>query len=201
MYIDWYYIALVLPAVLLSVIASAFVNSTFKKYSNVRNKSAITGAEAARMVLQSKGIYNVSVQRISGDLTDHFNPKTNTVYLSDSVFSSATPAAVGVAAHEAGHAVQHAENYVPVKIRTALVPVTNFGASISTILLALGLILSYYGSIFIILAYIGVALFGLSTIFQLVTLPTEFNASKRAMTALCDSGYFQMMSYLLPEKY
>lgn len=190
MYIDWYYIALVLPAVLLSLIASAFVNSTFKKYSNIVSKSGVTGAEAARMVLQSKGVYNVSVQPISGDLTDHFNPKTNTIYLSEPVYNSSTSAAVGVAAHEAGHAVQHHENYLPVKIRTAIVPVTNFGASISTILLLLGLGLSYYGANLIFLAYLGVALFGLSTIFQLVTLPTEFNASKRAMIALRDSGHF-----------
>lgn len=190
MYIDWYYIALVLPAVLLSMIASAFVNSTFKKYSKIKNISGVTGAEAARMVLASKGIYNVMIQPISGDLTDHYNPKTNIIYLSESVYNSATPSAVGVAAHEAGHAVQHAENYLPVKIRTAIVPITNFGASISTILLVLGLILSYYGSVFIVFAYLGVALFGLTTVFQLVTLPTEFNASKRAMIALRDSGHF-----------
>lgn len=190
MYIDWYYIALVLPAVLLSMVASAFVNSTFKKYSKIKNISGVTGAEAARMVLASKGIYNVSIRPITGDLTDHFNPKTNTIYLSETVYNSTTPAAVGVAAHEAGHAVQHSENYLPVKIRTAIVPITNFGASISTVLLVLGLILSYYGSVFIVFAYLGVALFGLTTVFQLVTLPTEFNASKRAMIALRESGYF-----------
>ena len=188
MYIDWYYIVLVLPAVILSLIASRFVNSTFDKYSKIRNVSGITGAEAARMVLMSKGIRNISVQPISGNLTDHFNPKTNIIYLSETVYNSSTPAAVGVAAHEAGHAVQHAGNYLPIKIRTAIVPITNFGARISPILLLLGLFLSYYGSVFITIAYIGVAMFALSTVFQLVTLPTEFDASKRAITALRESG-------------
>lgn len=188
MYIDWYYIVLVLPAVILSLIASRFVNSTFDKYSKTRNVSGITGAEAARMVLMSKGIRNISVQPISGNLTDHFNPKTNIIYLSETVYNSSTPAAVGVAAHEAGHAVQHAQNYLPIKIRTAIVPITNFGARISPILLLLGLFLSYYGSVFITIAYIGVAMFALSTVFQLVTLPTEFDASKRAITALRESG-------------
>lgn len=188
MYIDWYYIVLVLPAVILSLIASRFVNSTFDKYSKIRNVSGITGAEAARMVLMSKGIRNISVQPISGNLTDHFNPKTNIIYLSETVYNSSTPAAVGVAAHEAGHAVQHAGNYLPIKIRTAIVPITNFGARISPILLLLGLFLSYYGSVFITIAYIGVAMFALSTVFQLVTLPTEFDASKRAIIALRESG-------------
>ena len=173
---------------ILSLIASRFVNSTFDKYSKIRNVSGITGAEAARMVLMSKGIRNISVQPISGNLTDHFNPKTNIIYLSETVYNSSTPAAVGVAAHEAGHAVQHAGNYLPIKIRTAIVPITNFGARISPILLLLGLFLSYYGSVFITIAYIGVAMFALSTVFQLVTLPTEFDASKRAITALRESG-------------
>lgn len=190
MYFDWTYFVLVLPAVILSMIASSFVNSTFKKYSKTINKSGITGAQAARMVLDSKGLRNVAVQPFPGELTDHYDPKTNIIYLSEAVFNSATPAAVGVAAHEAGHAVQHAENYIPVKIRSAIVPVTNFGAKLSPILLIIGLALSYYGSMFISLAYLGVALFGLSTVFQLVTLPTEFNASKRAMDSLKQSGYF-----------
>lgn len=190
MYIDWYYIVLVLPAIIFSMIASSFVESTFKKYSSKKNLSGITGSQAARIVLNSKGLYNVQINMISGNLTDHYNPKTNVIYLSESVYNSATSAAVGVAAHEAGHAVQHAENYLPVKIRSAIVPITNFGARVSPFLLMIGLALTYYGDAFILLAYLGVALFGLSTVFQLVTLPTEFNASKRAMDSLRNCGHF-----------
>ena len=128
---DYWYIVLVMPAVILSLIASVRVNSTFKQYSRVRSQRGITGAEAARRVLDSNGLYSVKIERVRGNLTDHFNPKNNTIYLSDSVHDSPSTAAIGVAAHEAGHAVQHAVGYTPIKIRAAIIPVTNFASRLS----------------------------------------------------------------------
>ena len=182
------YIILVLPFVILSMIASSSVNSTFKKYSNVFSLRGLTGAEAARRVLEDNGVLDVNIERVSGHLTDHYDPKTNVIRLSDSVYDSTSVAAIGVACHEAGHAVQHAENYAPVKIRTALVPITNIGSKLSIPLIFIGIALSYLGSFYSMIAYIGVALFGLSVIFQLVTLPTEFNASRRAINAVSNNG-------------
>ena len=183
---DYWYIVLVMPAVILSLIASVRVNSTFKQYSRVRSQRGITGAEAARRVLDSNGLYSVKIERVRGNLTDHFNPKNNTIYLSDSVHDSPSTAAIGVAAHEAGHAVQHAVGYTPIKIRAAIIPVTNFASRLSLPLILLGLLLSASG--LIALAYLGVACFAMSTVFQLVTLPTEFNASRRALDAISSSG-------------
>ena len=183
---DYWYIVLVMPAVILSLIASVRVNSTFKQYSKVRSQRGITGAEAARRVLDSNGLYSVKIERVRGNLTDHFNPKNNTIYLSDSVHDSPSTAAIGVAAHEAGHAVQHAVGYTPIKIRAAIIPVTNFASRLSLPLILLGLLLSASG--LIALAYLGVACFAMSTVFQLVTLPTEFNASRRALDAISSSG-------------
>lgn len=182
---DYWYIVLVMPAVIFSIIASISVNSTFKKYSKKRSSRGITGAEAARRVLDANGLYSVKVERVRGDLTDHYDPRNNTIYLSESVHDSPSTAAIGVAAHEAGHAVQHAKEYLPIKIRAAIIPITNFASSLSLPLILLGLVLE--GSGLLILAYIGVACFGMSTVFQLVTLPTEFNASRRAINAL--EGY------------
>ena len=182
---DYWYIVLVMPAVIFSIIASISVNSTFKKYSKKRSSRGITGAEAARRVLDANGLYSVKVERVRGDLTDHYDPRNNTIYLSESVHDSPSTAAIGVAAHEAGHAVQHAKEYLPIKIRSAIIPITNFASSLSLPLILLGLVLE--GSGLLILAYIGVACFGMSTVFQLVTLPTEFNASRRAINAL--EGY------------
>lgn len=190
MYFDWYYLVLVVPAVILAFACNGLVNSTVKKYSQMGIGSGITGAQAAKMVLSSKGIYNVIVQPIAGNLNDHYNPKTNTIYLSENVYNASTPSAVGIAAHEAGHAIQYSEDYLPIKIRSAIVPITNFGSSISPVFLFLGLILSYYARPLIFLAYIGIALFGFSTVFQLITLPTEFNASRRAMDCLTKSLKF-----------
>lgn len=187
-YVDWTYIILVLPFVILSMIASSSVNSTFKKYSNVFSLRGLTGAEAARRVLEDNGVLDVNIERVSGHLTDHYDPKTNVIRLSDSVYDSTSVAAIGVACHEAGHAVQHAENYAPVKIRTAIVPITNIGSKLSIPLIFIGIALSYLGSFYSMIAYIGVALFGLSVIFQLVTLPTEFNASRRAINAVSNNG-------------
>lgn len=183
-YVDYTYIILVLPAVIFSLWASSRVNSTFKKYSKEHNMRGITGAQAARTVLDSNGLHNVAIEQISGDLTDHYDPKTNVIRLSDSVYNSTSTAAIGVACHEAGHAVQHAENYAPVKIRTAIVPITNIGSKLSMPLIILGIVLSGFGSIFIQLAYLGVICFSACVVFQLVTLPTEFNASNRALKAI-----------------
>lgn len=191
MYIDWTYIVLVLPAVLFAMWASARVNSTFSKYKNSYNSRRITGAQAARWVLDRNGLSNVRIEHISGSLTDHYDPSTNVVRLSDDVYDSTSTVAIGVACHEVGHAIQHATNYAPVKIRTAIVPITNFGAKLSMPLIIGGLILSSFGEIFVILAYIGVACFGLSTVFQLVTLPTEFNASRRALTTIEETNLLQ----------
>ena len=187
-YIDWTYIVLVLPAVIFSMWASNRVNSTFKRYSGYYIRSGMTGHDAARMILDANGLYNVRIERVSGNLTDHYDPRTNVVRLSDSVYNSATAAAVGVAAHECGHAVQHAVGYVPIKIRSAIVPITNFGSKISIPLIMLGIIFSYTSEFFINIAYLGVAIFGLSALFQLVTLPTEYNASRRAVKALDSCG-------------
>ena len=187
-YIDWSYIILVMPFVILSMLASAKVNSSFKKYSEVYSRRGLTAAEAARKVLQDNGVLGVNIERVRGHLTDHFDPKSNTIRLSENVYDSTSVASIGVACHEAGHAVQHAVGYLPVKIRTAIVPITNIGSKLSIPLVLLGIILSSFGSQYSIIAYIGVALFALCVIFQLVTLPTEFNASRRALRAITDGG-------------
>ncbi|MBQ1183762.1 MAG: zinc metallopeptidase [Clostridia bacterium] len=177
-----------MPFVILSMLASAKVNSSFKKYSEVYSRRGLTAAEAARKVLQDNGVLGVNIERVRGHLTDHFDPKSNTIRLSENVYDSTSVASIGVACHEAGHAVQHAVGYLPVKIRTAIVPITNIGSKLSIPLVLLGIILSSFGSQYSIIAYIGVALFALCVIFQLVTLPTEFNASRRALRAITDGG-------------
>lgn len=187
-YIDWTYIILVMPAVIFSLWASSRVNGTFEKYSKQNSMRRMTGAEAAERVLRANGIYDVKIERVAGNLTDHYDPKANVIRLSDVVYDSVSTAAIGVAAHEAGHAVQHAQNYAPVKIRTAIVPITNIGSKLSIPLIFLGILLSYMGEIFALVAYAGVAAFGLCVLFQLVTLPTEFNASKRALVAIEQCG-------------
>ncbi|MDD6643282.1 MAG: zinc metallopeptidase [Faecousia sp.] len=184
--VDIYYILLVLPAMLFSLWASARVNSTFKRYSQVRNSRGMTGADAARAVLAANGVTGVRIERVSGNLTDHYDPRDNVIRLSDSVYDAATPAAVGVAAHEAGHAVQYATNYAPIKIRAAIVNVTNIGSKLSIPLIVIGLLLmsirslAAYSDFFYYVALFGVLCFGLCVVFQLVTLPTEYNASRRA---------------------
>ena len=183
---DYWYIVLVMPAVLFSIFASIKVNTTFKKYSKVRSSRGITGAEAARRVLAANGLYSVKIERVRGDLTDHYDPRNNTIYLSETVYDNPSAAAIGVASHEAGHAVQHAVGYVPIKIRAAIIPATRFGSMLAFPLILLGLFLEASGMIY--LAYLGVACFGLSTLFQLVTLPTEFNASRRALESIESCG-------------
>lgn len=187
-YIDPLYIILVMPAVVLSIIASTMVNSTFNKYAKARSRRGLTGADAARRVLDANGLYHVKIERIRGNLTDHYDPRTNVIRLSDSTYDNPSTAAIGVAAHEAGHAVQHAVGYFPIKVRSAIIPATNLGAKLTVPLVLLGIFLSYFGQQFIYLAYAGVICFSLSTLFQLVTLPTEFNASRRALVALDQYG-------------
>ena len=181
---DWTYLVLVLPCILLSLWASANVNATFKKYTKQLSIRRITGAQAAMRVLSANGVSGVRIERVSGNLTDHFDPKTNVIRLSDSVYDATSVAAIGVAAHEAGHAVQYAESYGPIKLRAAIIPVTNFGSKLAMPLILLGLLLSFMGNLSYTLVYIGIACFGLSLVFQLVTLPVEFNASRRAMEAI-----------------
>lgn len=191
--IDWTYIILVVPTLIFTLWASAHVRNTFQKFSKVRNSRGLTGAQAAYAVLRANGITDVRIERIAGDLTDHYDPKTNVIRLSDSVYDAPTPAAVGVAAHEAGHAVQYAQNYLPVKIRSAIVNVTNIGSKLSLPLVIIGILmmsirsLARFSQFFYYIAVIGVLLYGLCVVFQLVTLPTEFNASRRALRAI-DGG-------------
>ena len=185
---DMTYLVLVLPCILLSLWASSNVNSTFKKYSKQFSSRRITGAEAARRVLAANGVHGVRIDRVSGNLTDHYDPKTNVIRLSDSVYDNTSTAAIGVACHEAGHAVQYAENYAPIKVRAAIIPLTNFGSKIAMPLILAGILMTFLGSFSDTLVYLGIAAFGMSLVFQLVTLPVEFNASRRAMVAIADSN-------------
>lgn len=186
MYMDWSYVVLVLPAVLFSLIASLIVKTTFKKYSSVLCRCS--GAEAARAVLSHGGAAGVMITSVSGDLTDHFDPSAGTIALSQSVHSVRSVAAVGVAAHEAGHAIQHEVGYLPSVIRTAIVPVTNFGSKIALPLIIAGLVLESFAPFFVTIGYIGLICYGLCFVFQLVTLPVEFNASRRAVSVLSECG-------------
>ena len=186
MYIDLTYIVLVLPAVLLSLWASWNVNSTYRRYSQNSNSRGLTAAEAARRVLNANGLSNVPIECIPGELTDHYDPSANVVRLSEGVFGSCSTAAIGVACHEVGHAIQHATGYLPVRIRSAIVPVTNIGAKLSVPLIMAGLLLSGFSQKLIMAAYIGILLFSLCAVFQVVTLPTEFNASRRALVSIQD---------------
>ena len=182
------YLVLILPAVIFAVWANIKVNSTFKRYSALRPVGGMTGAEAARRVLDANGLYNVRIEHIHGNLSDHFDPRTNVIRLSDSVYGVSSAAAIGVAAHEAGHAVQYAKGYVLLKLRNAIIPVTNIGSRLAMPLILLGIIFSGMGQQFVYVAYAGIACFALSTLFQLLTLPTEFNASRRALVSIESSG-------------
>lgn len=183
---DWTYLLLI-PCLILTIWASARVNSTFKRYSGQLSARRITGAQAAERVLFNNGVRNVRIERISGNLTDHYDPRTNVIRLSDSVYDSASTAAIGVACHEAGHAVQYAENYAPIKLRAAIIPITNFGSRLAMPLILLGVLLSAFSGASNSLVYLGIACFSLSLFFQLVTLPVEFNASRRALQAIDQS--------------
>lgn len=181
--IDYSYIVFVLPALIFALWAQFNVKTTFAKYSRVSSDKGMTGYDAARLILDRNGLGYVRIEQVAGDLTDHYDPKANVIRLSQSVYGAQTAAAVGVAAHEAGHAVQYAQNYFPVKVRSAIIPVTNLASTAAFPIFLLGIVFS-----FSTLAYIGVILFGASVVFQLVTLPVEFNASSRAVKALADSG-------------
>ena len=185
---DWTYLVLVLPCLILSLWASSSVKSTFKRYSTQYSTRRITGADAAARVLRSNGVQNVRIERIAGELTDHFDPKANVIRLSDGVYDSTSTAAIGVACHEAGHAIQYATHYAPIKLRAAIIPITNFGSKLAMPLILLGVLLSFMGNLSYTFIYLGIACFGLSLVFQLVTLPVEFNASRRAVRAITDAG-------------
>ena len=175
---QWYFI-LIIPAIIISLIAQMKVKTTFAKYSKIRTMRGLTGAQAAEAVLRNNGVVGVQIERVSGELTDHFDPKANVIRLSDSVFSSNSIAAVGVAAHEAGHAVQYAEEYTPIKIRSVIYPIAQVGSYLSWILILIGLFMNFSGLIFA-----GLIAFSAAVLFQLVTLPTEFDASKRAIEGI-----------------
>ena len=177
---------LVLIGVVLSLLASARVNSTFNKYSKMRNSRGLTGAQVAEQVLHGAGIYDVKVEHVSGNLTDHYDPKSKVLRLSDAVYGQTSVAAIGVAAHECGHAIQHAKSYGPLKLRSVLVPAANFGSKIAWPLILIGLLINSQSSW--VIMQIGILAFSLAVLFQVVTLPVEFNASGRAIKILGDTG-------------
>ena len=180
---DPLFLILVVPAMLFSMWAQHKVQSSFRKYSQQQTSKRLTGAQAARAVLNEAGVTGVEIEKVPGSLTDHFDPRTNVIRLSESVFDSTSVAAVGVAAHEAGHAIQYANKYVPIKLRAAIIPATNIGSKLSIPLVLIGLLMSMPG-----LINIGILLFGTVVIFQLITLPVEFNASSRAIRILDNSA-------------
>lgn len=184
-YFDPTYILVVIGA-LICLVASAKVKSTFNRYDRVRSMSGMTGAQAAERILNSAGIYDVSIQHISGNLTDHYDPRNKVLSLSDSTYSSTSVAAVGVAAHECGHAIQHQTNYVPLNLRSAIVPVANFGSTIAWPLILIGLFFTSQTGAFLI--DLGIICFSMAVLFQLITLPVEFNASNRAVKILESTG-------------
>lgn len=179
---DWTYVIMILPAVIFSMWASSRVNSTYKRYSTQYSRRGITAEEACRQVLDENGCDNVEILQTKGNLTDHYDPRANVIRLSESVYGSTSTAAIGVACHEAGHAIQYASNYAPIKFRAAIVNITNIGSQLSIPLVMIGLLFSSTN-----LAMLGVILFGFCVLFQLVTLPTEYNASHRAILALENS--------------
>lgn len=183
MFFDYYYIVLVLPMVLLAFGAQLLVKSSYSKYSKVRNKRGITGAEAAETVLRENGVHGVRVERVRGELSDHYDPKADVIRLSEGVYSGTSVAAVGIACHEAGHALQYHKEYSPIKLRMAMIPVCNAASTLSFPLVLIGIIFSYHP-----IAVLGVAAFAVATLFQLITLPVEFNASKRAVETVRSSG-------------
>lgn len=176
---DIYYFIFIVPALLFSLLAQYKVNSTYSKYSKIGSARKLTGSQAARLILDMNGLRHVAIERVAGNLTDHFDPKTNVVRLSDGVYNNYSIAALGVAAHECGHAVQYAQGYSPMKLRSAIIPLTNFGSTISIPLILIGFMLTLDS-----LVIIGILLFSTVAFFQLVTLPVEFNASNRALAVL-----------------
>lgn len=188
------YLVFMLPALLLGLWAQAKVSTTFNKYNKIHNSRNMTGAQAARMVLDKNGLSYVRIEHVNGRLTDHFDPRDNVIRLSSAVYDSTSIGAIGVACHEAGHAVQHAEEYTPIRLRNAIIPVCNFGSSVGPIMILIGCL--FAGSKFgLSLAFFGILLFSLVAVFQLVTLPVEFNASSRALEVIGNSGMFADADY------
>lgn len=182
---DWTYLVFIVPCIIITLICQVKVQSTFSKYSKIRNSRNITGAQAAEYVLRQNGVTGVRIEHVSGSMTDHFDPRTNVIRLSDTVYNSNSVAAVGVACHEAGHAVQHAVGYLPNKIRGIILPMAKIGSQLSWILILLGFI--FTAKVGFVLLYIGIVLFSLSVLFTIATLPVEFNASKRALECIRES--------------
>lgn len=180
---DYYYFILVVPAILISLYAQMKVTGTYKKYAQVLSKSGKNATEITRMILDKNGLQNVRIESVSGNLTDHYDPRANVIRLSDSVRGDVSVASIGVAAHEAGHAVQYAKGYTPIKLRNTILPLANFGSKLSIPLILFGILLSYEP-----LVTIGILAFSLVLLFQLVTLPVEFNASRRALATLSSYG-------------
>lgn len=191
MYYNWSYIVFMLPCIIFTVAVQAYMNSTFRKYSSIRNSRNLTGAQAAERVLMQNGVTGVRIEQVRGDFTDHFDPRTNVIRLSEPVYNSASIAAVGVACHEAGHAVQHAQGYVPNKIRSLILPAANIGSKLSWIFIILGLITSALQP----LLYVGIILFSLAVLFTIATLPVEFNASSRALRCIRETGMLSDNEY------
>ena len=179
---------LLIPGIIIAIWASINVNTTFDKYNRVYARNGMTGAQVAERVLHHHGIYNVRIERVSGNLSDHYDPRSNVIRLSDSTYNSTSIAAAGVAAHEAGHAVQYAKNYQPIKLRASIVNLCNFGSPLAFIFLLLSFFVTpEMADLFI---WIAIGLYSLATVFQLITLPVEFDASKRAMASLRATGYY-----------
>ena len=189
---NWSYLIFMLPCFILSLICSASVKSSFSKYSKVQNSRRMTGAQAAQAVLTANGVTGVRIEPTTGNLTDHFDPGTNVIRLSESVYNSTSVAAVGVACHEAGHACQHAEGYFPNKLRSAIVPVANIGSRLSWIFLVVGMLLPVQYRFVVI---IGIIMFSASVLFTLITLPVEFNASSRALKTIQSNGLLNQEEY------
>lgn len=184
MYFDWSYVLMVLPAVLFAMWANRRVSRVFQKYQNTPSQRRITGAQAARQVLDANGLRGVPIDQITGNLTDHYDPIANVVRLSNAVYGSTSTASIGVACHEVGHALQYADGYAPIKVRASIIPLTNFGSKLAMPLIIAGLIIGSFSYYFTYLAYVGIVLFGICTLFQLLTLPVEFNASRRALESI-----------------
>ena len=185
-YYDPYYWMILVPAMLIALLAQLNVSATFNRYSRVASRRGLTGAQAAEAVLRAHGVYDVRIERVSGRLSDHYDPRSNVIRLSDGVYGSTSVASLGVAAHEAGHAVQYAQGYGPIKLRTAIIPVCNIGSQLSILLIVLGLIF-YFPALF----GVGVIRFAVAVVGQVVTLSVEFNASRRAMASLRDTGLLE----------
>ncbi len=193
--IDMYYIVLVVPCIILAFWAQASVKSTFSRYERVLSRRGLTGAQAAEAVLRQNGVTGVRVEWVAGKLTDHFDPRTNTIRLSNAVYSSTSVASIGVAAHEAGHAVQYAVGYIPIRLRAAIIPATQLGSMAAFPLILLGLFMNSGW-----LIDVGILAFALSTVFQLVTLPVEINASRRALAAIEQGGLLAPDEYPMAKK-